>query len=48
MAIFATEWGTCDASGDGTLNLAEAGDQNEALQVALQALQALQALPAAG
>lgn len=24
MAIFATEWGTCDASGDGTLNLEEA------------------------
>lgn len=24
MAIFATEWGTCDASGDGTLNLDEA------------------------
>ncbi|CAK9097188.1 4-beta-glucanase) [Durusdinium trenchii] len=23
VAIFATEWGTCDASGDGTLNLAE-------------------------
>lgn len=24
VAIFATEWGTCDASGDGTLNLDEA------------------------
>ncbi|CAJ1447053.1 unnamed protein product [Effrenium voratum] len=23
-AVFATEWGTCDASGDGTVNLAEA------------------------
>ena len=23
-AVFATEWGTCDASGDGTLNLEEA------------------------
>ena len=23
VAIFATEWGTCDASGDGTLDLAE-------------------------
>eukprot|EP00438_Fugacium_kawagutii_P022615 Skav211579 [mRNA] locus=scaffold2913:25091:28077:+ [translate_table: standard] len=24
VAVFATEWGTCDASGDGTLNLQEA------------------------
>ncbi|CAJ1393160.1 unnamed protein product [Effrenium voratum] len=30
-AVFATEWGTCDASGDGTVNLAEAerGNRNE-------------------
>ena len=27
VAIFATEWGTCDASGDGTLNLEEARSQ---------------------
>ena len=36
MAIFATEWGTCDASGDGTLNLEEAaffGDQTPAERV---------------
>merc|ERR1719221_1954854 len=24
VAVFATEWGTCDASGDGALDLAEA------------------------
>lgn len=23
VAVFATEWGTCDASGDGTLNFEE-------------------------
>ena len=36
VAIFATEWGTCDASGDGTLNLEEAaffGDQTPAERV---------------